>query len=197
MDVADAINIMLYASPRTRKKKATVNVTADPISNFSSNSNPDEIAVDDDENVNLGQTHGNGVESGGENDMDVDMDMDKEPDMGKAKEIDMEKEQEASKTDKAESITKPVANIEPDKEDEDEDEEEEQPGCAVWDLFRAEDADKIRQFLREKYANQVYFTDPIHSQIFYLDSDLRRELAEKYGVVSYRVYQYVVSHLLN
>lgn len=73
--------------------------------------------------------------------------------------------------------------------------EDDQPGCAVWDLFRAEDADKIRQFLTRKFSNKVFFTDPIHSQVFYLDAELRRELAEKYGVVSSRVYQYPVGYL--
>jgi hypothetical protein len=71
-----------------------------------------------------------------------------------------------------------------------------QPGCAVWDLFRAEDADTIREFLKEKYGGKVLFTDPIHSQVFYLDSELRKELEEKHGVVSFRVYQYPVSFLL-
>jgi lysine-specific demethylase 3 len=67
-----------------------------------------------------------------------------------------------------------------------------QPGCAVWDLFKAEDADTIREFLKAKYEGKVLFTDPIHSQVFYLDSELRKELEEKYGVVSFRVYQYPV-----
>jgi hypothetical protein len=67
-----------------------------------------------------------------------------------------------------------------------------QPGCAVWDLFRAEDADKIRLFLKRKFGTQVHFVDPIHSQVFYLDAALRKELADKYGVVSWRVYQYPV-----
>jgi len=67
-----------------------------------------------------------------------------------------------------------------------------QPGCAVWDLFKAEDADTIRQFLKDKFGGKVAFTDPIHSQVFYLDSELRKELEEKYGVVSFRVYQYPV-----
>ena len=67
-----------------------------------------------------------------------------------------------------------------------------QPGCAVWDLFKAEDADTIREFLKAKFGGKVLFTDPIHSQVFYLDSELRKELEEKYGVVSFRVYQYPV-----
>ncbi|WWC61433.1 uncharacterized protein I303_104017 [Kwoniella dejecticola CBS 10117] len=69
-------------------------------------------------------------------------------------------------------------------------EEEEQPGCAVWDLFRAEDADLIREFLKEKFGHSHVFTDPIHSQLFYLDSELRRELYETKGVKGWRVYQY-------
>ncbi|GMK55738.1 hypothetical protein CspeluHIS016_0207940 [Cutaneotrichosporon spelunceum] len=63
------------------------------------------------------------------------------------------------------------------------------PGCAVWDLFRVEDADKIRAFLRAKFPHAL-MTDPIHSQLFYLDSQLREELHAQYGVASFRVYQY-------
>ncbi|KAJ7122900.1 hypothetical protein C8R44DRAFT_784877 [Mycena epipterygia] len=60
-------------------------------------------------------------------------------------------------------------------------------GRAAWDLFRAQDSDKIRQFLRNKVTTKVQ--DPIHSQQVYLDDALRRELWEEYGVKSYRVYQ--------
>ncbi|KAK7695546.1 hypothetical protein QCA50_000182 [Cerrena zonata] len=63
-----------------------------------------------------------------------------------------------------------------------------QPGCAAWDLFRAEDAQKLRRFLRKKFKGQ-YQHDPIHSQQFYMDSDLRRELYNDYGVKSFRIYQ--------
>lgn len=62
------------------------------------------------------------------------------------------------------------------------------PGTAAWDLFRAEDSDKIRHFLKKKFRG-AFQHDPIHSQQFYLDADLRRELYEQYGVKSYRVYQ--------
>lgn len=68
-----------------------------------------------------------------------------------------------------------------------------QPGCAVWDLFRAEDADKLRAFLKREYDTTDKFTDPIHSQLFYLDSRLRRQLYEQENVTSFRVYQYPVS----
>jgi lysine-specific demethylase 3 len=108
------------------------------------------------------------------------------------------------------------------------------PGCAAWDLFRAEDSDKIRKFLREHFspvsstsgsstkngnpnatgngtananatnngggvngqkartarANEWSgITDPIHGQQFYLDEELRNKLCEEYGVLSYRFYQ--------
>ncbi|KAF9229918.1 hypothetical protein BU15DRAFT_29545, partial [Melanogaster broomeanus] len=55
------------------------------------------------------------------------------------------------------------------------------PGSAVWDLFRACDADKLRTFLRGKFKGS-YQHDPIHSQQFYLDSTLRKELFDMYGI---------------
>jgi lysine-specific demethylase 3 len=103
------------------------------------------------------------------------------------------------------------------------------PGCAAWDLFRAEDSEKIRSFLREKFspvnanangtngaASNVNgnaggananangqkgktttvkgnewqgMNDPIHGQQYYLDEDLRLELYQRTGVMSFRVYQ--------
>ncbi|PFH50586.1 hypothetical protein AMATHDRAFT_176944 [Amanita thiersii Skay4041] len=62
------------------------------------------------------------------------------------------------------------------------------PGCAAWDLFRAEDSDKIRSFLRRRIQG-IGAQDPIHSQQVYLDEVLRKELWETTGVKSYRVYQ--------
>ncbi|KAH7916108.1 hypothetical protein BJ138DRAFT_996348 [Hygrophoropsis aurantiaca] len=62
------------------------------------------------------------------------------------------------------------------------------PGCAAWDLFRACDADKVRQFLRKKHKGS-YQHDPIHSQQFYMDKQQRKELYDLYGVKSHRVYQ--------
>ena len=67
-----------------------------------------------------------------------------------------------------------------------------EPGCAVWDIFRAEDADKIRTYLSRKFGSKHVFVDPIHAQMFFLDASMRRELWEKYGVVSHRIYQYPV-----
>ncbi|KAL4241200.1 Histone demethylase JHDM2-like protein [Abortiporus biennis] len=62
------------------------------------------------------------------------------------------------------------------------------PGSAAWDLFKAEDSAKLRKFLKKKFKGQ-YQHDPIHSQQFYLDSHLRQELYEDYGVKSHRIYQ--------
>ncbi|KAI0291970.1 hypothetical protein BC826DRAFT_1020640 [Russula brevipes] len=62
------------------------------------------------------------------------------------------------------------------------------PGGARWDLFRAEDAPAIRKFLIDRFglANGL---DPIHSQQFYLDKQLRAELYAKTGVRSHQVIQ--------
>ena len=63
-------------------------------------------------------------------------------------------------------------------------------GYAVWDLFRAEDSDKLRGFLRSKFGQpQSGANDPIHGQQFYLDVELRQALFDECGVKSYRVYQ--------
>lgn len=67
------------------------------------------------------------------------------------------------------------------------------PGCAVWDLYAQDDADKLRAFLKKRFDQTHRFTDPIHSQHFYLDARLRAELWDEYEVSSFRVYQYPVS----
>ena len=91
------------------------------------------------------------------------------------------------------------------------------PGCAVWDLFRAEDSDKLRTFLNKRFAPGkgeglsgaapavtgngkraaagqghdwgTAVNDPIHGQQFYLDEVLKAALFEETGVKSYRFYQ--------
>ncbi|QRV72004.1 JmjC domain, hydroxylase [Ceratobasidium sp. AG-Ba] len=64
------------------------------------------------------------------------------------------------------------------------------PGTAVWDIFQAADADKIRDYLRRHFDSKTTkYRDPIHSQMFYLDSDHRRRLFEEEGVYSWRIYQ--------
>ncbi|KAF8632013.1 hypothetical protein AX17_004956 [Amanita inopinata Kibby_2008] len=62
------------------------------------------------------------------------------------------------------------------------------PGCAAWDLFRPEDSDKLRGFLRGRVQG-IGIQDPIHSQQTYLDEVLLKELWETCGVKSYRLYQ--------
>jgi lysine-specific demethylase 3 len=62
------------------------------------------------------------------------------------------------------------------------------PGGARWDLFRAEDAPAIRKFLSDRF-HLASGLDPIHSQQFYLDKQLRAELYAKTGVRSHQVIQ--------
>ncbi|KAF7331679.1 hypothetical protein MKEN_00047600 [Mycena kentingensis (nom. inval.)] len=64
-------------------------------------------------------------------------------------------------------------------------------GRAAWDLFRAEDSDKIRLFLRGVIpkSDAGPGPDPIHGQQIYLNDDMRRQLLAEHGVKSYRVYQ--------
>ncbi|KAJ4472037.1 hypothetical protein J3R30DRAFT_1021976 [Lentinula aciculospora] len=62
-------------------------------------------------------------------------------------------------------------------------------GCAAWDLFRAEDSVKLRAYLKMKKLPGSSPMDPIHGQQVYLDEAMRKELAEEWGVYSFRVYQ--------
>ena len=64
------------------------------------------------------------------------------------------------------------------------------PGCAAWDIFKARDSARLREFLRKRFADSCcYQGDPIHAQKFYLDKALLRELYRDWGVVSHRIYQ--------
>ncbi|CAA7269026.1 unnamed protein product [Cyclocybe aegerita] len=80
------------------------------------------------------------------------------------------------------------------------------PGYAAWDLFKAEDSDKIRAYLRKKFGPggagaktgdkasaaaqaQLMTHDPIHGQQFYLDAEMRMELAQACDVRAIRIYQ--------
>ncbi|CAE6438388.1 unnamed protein product [Rhizoctonia solani] len=64
------------------------------------------------------------------------------------------------------------------------------PGVAAWDIFRACDSDKIRSYLRRHFKDRASeFRDPIHSQLFYLDSYHRKKLYEEEHVYSWRIYQ--------
>jgi hypothetical protein len=62
------------------------------------------------------------------------------------------------------------------------------PGYAIWDIFKAGDAGKLRRFLRARFSIPDH-VDPIHAQKWYLDAALRRELHAQEGVVSHRIYQ--------
>ncbi|KAJ2928502.1 hypothetical protein H1R20_g8572, partial [Candolleomyces eurysporus] len=59
--------------------------------------------------------------------------------------------------------------------------------CGLGHL-RAEDSDKIRNFLRKRHALGPHY-DPIHGQQYYLDDALRAQLYKDTGVCSFRVYQ--------
>lgn len=61
--------------------------------------------------------------------------------------------------------------------------------AAQWDIFRAEDAEKIRQFLRQ-HCGAHKKEDPIHSQEFFLDDHLLQKLYEEKGVYSWRILQH-------
>ena len=62
------------------------------------------------------------------------------------------------------------------------------PGGALWDIYDACDAGKIRDFFESKFKGELQ-DDPIYWEMFYLDCDLRKELYEEFGVRSYRIYQ--------
>ena len=61
---------------------------------------------------------------------------------------------------------------------------------ALWHIFRPQDADKIRTFIREKYPTDD-IKDPIHSQQYYLGPSTLSELRKQYGVVAYTYHQRV------
>lgn len=60
--------------------------------------------------------------------------------------------------------------------------------AAQWDIFQAEDADAIREFLRD-HCNASRDEDPIHSQKHFLDDDLLQRLYREKGVYSWRILQ--------
>ncbi|KAF8306268.1 hypothetical protein DL93DRAFT_2088849 [Clavulina sp. PMI_390] len=63
------------------------------------------------------------------------------------------------------------------------------PGFAAWNIYRADDAQAIREFLRDKFTGIDKNDDPIHSQRYFLDTSLRKELWEQKGVRSWRIEQ--------
>ncbi|EJD54118.1 Clavaminate synthase-like protein [Auricularia subglabra TFB-10046 SS5] len=63
-------------------------------------------------------------------------------------------------------------------------------GGAVWDIFSADDSPKLRRFIRSRFKDKCQNgVDPIHSQLFYLDTELLDDLYNETGVISYRIYQ--------
>jgi hypothetical protein len=61
--------------------------------------------------------------------------------------------------------------------------------AAQWDIFRAEDANAIRDFLREKHPEEAGKGDPIHAQVHFLDDDALQDLYREKGVYSWRILQ--------
>ncbi|KAJ7177326.1 Clavaminate synthase-like protein [Mycena crocata] len=64
------------------------------------------------------------------------------------------------------------------------------PGGATWDIFRAEDAQQIRHFLRSEFPNRQV-DDPIHGQEVFITDELLLRMHQTCGVKSYRVHQKV------
>ncbi|KAG8198328.1 hypothetical protein JTE90_021577 [Oedothorax gibbosus] len=66
------------------------------------------------------------------------------------------------------------------------------PG-AIWHVYNAKDADKIRDFLNKVSEEQGVklnpHHDPIHNQEWYLDEKLRNRLFKEYGVEPYTIAQ--------
>lgn len=67
-------------------------------------------------------------------------------------------------------------------------EKNELPG-ALWHIYEARDADKIRDMLNkvaiDRGAKLEPHHDPIHDQSFYLDGPLRKRLLQDYNVEGY------------
>ncbi|XP_052741070.1 probable JmjC domain-containing histone demethylation protein 2C isoform X2 [Bicyclus anynana] len=68
-----------------------------------------------------------------------------------------------------------------------------QPPAALWHIYAARDADKIRDFLvraeLERGARPRAQHDPVHDQTWYLDAALRERLYREYGVEGYAILQ--------
>ncbi|XP_064208020.1 lysine-specific demethylase 3B-like isoform X1 [Anguilla rostrata] len=70
----------------------------------------------------------------------------------------------------------------------------EKPG-ALWHIYAAKDAEKIRELLRKVGEEQGQENppdhDPIHDQSWYLDRGLRRRLQGEYGVQGWAIVQFL------
>ncbi|XP_070594983.1 lysine-specific demethylase 3B isoform X4 [Erythrolamprus reginae] len=73
-------------------------------------------------------------------------------------------------------------------------EAKEKPG-ALWHIYAAKDAEKIRELLRKVGEEQGQENppdhDPIHDQSWYLDQILRKRLYEEYGVQGWAIVQFL------
>lgn len=69
---------------------------------------------------------------------------------------------------------------------------DEMPG-ALWHIYHARDADKIRDLLNrvaiERSIKLEPHHDPIHDQSWYLDEELRNRLYHEYSVEGYAIVQ--------
>ncbi|KZV75102.1 hypothetical protein PENSPDRAFT_661909 [Peniophora sp. CONT] len=63
------------------------------------------------------------------------------------------------------------------------------PGGAVWDLFRAEDADVVRRFLARRAGEKGADKDPLLAGAMYVDDEMRRALWTEHGITSHRLVQ--------
>ncbi|XP_075065327.1 lysine-specific demethylase 3B isoform X2 [Mixophyes fleayi] len=70
----------------------------------------------------------------------------------------------------------------------------EKPG-ALWHIYAAKDAEKIRELLRkfgdEQGQENPADHDPIHDQSWYLDQSLRKRLYDEYGVQGWAIVQFL------
>ncbi|KAM6299688.1 lysine-specific demethylase 3B [Aegotheles albertisi] len=70
----------------------------------------------------------------------------------------------------------------------------EKPG-ALWHIYAAKDAEKIRELLRKVGEEQGQENppdhDPIHDQSWYLDQTLRKRLYDEYGVQGWAIVQFL------
>ncbi|XP_055505540.1 lysine-specific demethylase 3A-like isoform X3 [Leucoraja erinacea] len=73
-------------------------------------------------------------------------------------------------------------------------ESNERPG-ALWHIYSAKDAEKIRDLLKKVAEEQGQENppdhDPIHDQSWYLDRTLRKRLHQEYGVQGWAIVQYL------
>lgn len=61
---------------------------------------------------------------------------------------------------------------------------------AVWDIFSADSSEALRQFIRSEYG-YAYNQDPIHSQNFYLTSEVIEHFINETNARHWRVEQRV------